>query len=54
MLERERKVRLNPAALEKAIAPFRSAPNQWQQIESGLEDTFIHLMDQTHTQDAAA
>jgi ABC-2 type transport system ATP-binding protein len=32
------------AALERAIAPFRREPYEWQQIESGLEDVFIHLM----------
>ena len=33
------------AALEKAIAPFRQAPHEWQRIRSGLEDAFIHLME---------
>jgi ABC-2 type transport system ATP-binding protein len=33
------------AALERAIAPFRKAPYEWQKIRSGLEDAFIHLMD---------
>jgi len=33
------------AALDEAIAPFRAAPYDWQTIESGLEDVFIHLMD---------
>jgi ABC-2 type transport system ATP-binding protein len=32
------------AALEQAIAPFRRPPYEWRQIESGLEDVFIHLM----------
>lgn len=32
------------AALETAIAPFRSPPHEWKQIPSGLEDVFIHLM----------
>jgi ABC-2 type transport system ATP-binding protein len=32
-------------ALEKALAPFRSEGYQWRQIESGLEDVFIHSMD---------
>ncbi len=31
-------------ALERAIAPFRTAPYSWQRVESGLEDVFIHLM----------
>jgi ABC-2 type transport system ATP-binding protein len=34
----------DPAALESAIAPFRTGPQQWEQIEPGLEDVFIHLM----------
>jgi ABC-2 type transport system ATP-binding protein len=34
------------AALERAIAPFRTGPYEWRRIESGLEDVFIHLMDQ--------
>jgi ABC-2 type transport system ATP-binding protein len=33
------------AALEHAIAPFRTEPYEWQQVKSGLEDVFIHLMD---------
>ncbi len=32
-------------ALETAIAPFRTAPYEWQRTESGLEDVFIHLME---------
>ena len=36
------------AALEAAIAPFRTKDYQWRPIESGLEDVFIHLMDQSH------
>ena len=35
----------DPAALERAIAPFRTEPYEWRRIESGLEDVFIHLMD---------
>jgi len=35
------------AALEKAIAPFRKPPHEWQRIRSGLEDAFIHLMDKS-------
>jgi ABC-2 type transport system ATP-binding protein len=34
----------NARALEEAIAPWRRAPYEWQQIRSGLEDVFIHLM----------
>ena len=33
------------AALERAIAPFRTEPYEWRRIETGLEDVFIHLMD---------
>jgi ABC-2 type transport system ATP-binding protein len=36
------------AALEQAIQPFRTSPYEWRQVESGLEDVFIHLMDETH------
>ena len=35
------------ATLEAAIAPFRKAPYKWEQIPSGLEDVFIHLMDKS-------
>jgi ABC-2 type transport system ATP-binding protein len=34
------------AALEQAIAPFRNGYD-WAPIRSGLEDVFIHLMDQS-------
>jgi ABC-2 type transport system ATP-binding protein len=34
-------------ALEAAIAPFRTAPYQWRRVDSGLEEVFIHLMNQT-------
>ena len=33
------------AELQRAIAPFRREPYEWHQIESGLEDAFISLMD---------
>jgi ABC-2 type transport system ATP-binding protein len=33
------------AALEAAIAPFRRPPYEWQKIRAGLEDVFIHLME---------
>ncbi len=33
------------AALEGAIAPFRTEAYEWCRVESGLEDVFIHLMD---------
>lgn len=32
------------AALEEAIAPFRTSEYDWRRIDSGLEDVFIHLM----------
>jgi len=34
----------DPAALERAIAPFRTEDYEWQKVPSGLEDVFIHLM----------
>jgi ABC-2 type transport system ATP-binding protein len=34
-------------ALEQAIAPFRTGQYEWHQVESGLEDVFIHLMDRS-------
>jgi ABC-2 type transport system ATP-binding protein len=33
------------AALERAIAPFRTPEYEWRQVSSGLEDVFIHLID---------
>jgi ABC-2 type transport system ATP-binding protein len=36
----------DPAALESAIAPFRTPEYEWRQIDAGLEDVFIHLMEQ--------
>src|SRR5262249_38806133 len=35
-------------ALERAIAPFRTGDYHWRQIDSGLEDVFIHLMDRAN------
>jgi ABC-2 type transport system ATP-binding protein len=32
-------------ALERAISGFRNPPHTWRQVESGLEDVFIRLMD---------
>ncbi len=37
----------NAAALEKAIAPFRTERYEWRRVESGLEDVFIHQMGAT-------
>jgi ABC-2 type transport system ATP-binding protein len=34
----------DPAALERAIAPFRTGSYEWRRTDSGLEDVFIHLM----------
>jgi ABC-2 type transport system ATP-binding protein len=34
----------DPAALERAIDPFRTALHEWRRIDSGLEDVFIRLM----------
>jgi ABC-2 type transport system ATP-binding protein len=39
------------AALERAIAPFRHKPYDWQQIPPSLEDAFISLME--HDKSAA-
>ncbi|MFO1500156.1 MAG: ABC transporter ATP-binding protein [Verrucomicrobiota bacterium] len=33
------------AALAEAIQPFRNDRYEWQQIDPGLEDVFIHLME---------
>ena len=41
------------AALEQAIAPYRN-DYEWTLIRSGLEDVFIHLMDQSKDNFAAA
>jgi ABC-2 type transport system ATP-binding protein len=32
-------------ALERAIAPFRTPPYQWRQVQPSLEDVFIYRMD---------
>jgi ABC-2 type transport system ATP-binding protein len=37
----------DPAALQQATAPFRAPPYEWRQVEPGMEDVFIHLMDQS-------
>ncbi len=40
------------AALAAAIRPFQTADHQWRQVESGLEDIFIHLMEHSRRPDA--
>jgi ABC-2 type transport system ATP-binding protein len=40
-------------ALEEAIAPFRTGAYQWRQVESGLEDVFIHLMERSERRAAS-
>ena len=37
----------DPQALEAALRPFRIAPYEWRRVDSGLEEVFIHLMNQT-------
>src|SRR5262245_40121060 len=34
------------ADLAHAITPFRTNPYEWRRVESGLEDVFIHLMEE--------
>jgi ABC-2 type transport system ATP-binding protein len=34
------------AALEEAIARFRTEKHEWRRIDAGLEDVFIHMMSQ--------
>jgi ABC-2 type transport system ATP-binding protein len=41
------------AALERAIAPFRTGQYRWRQVDSGLEDVFIHLMGETDSTDGS-
>jgi len=41
------------AALEQAIAPFRTEQYEWRHVESGLEDVFIHLMDKSRERTSA-
>ncbi|MGA7105193.1 MAG: ABC transporter ATP-binding protein [Candidatus Deferrimicrobiaceae bacterium] len=36
------------AALERAIAPFRTERHRWRQIQAGIEDVFIHLMERSN------
>jgi ABC-2 type transport system ATP-binding protein len=35
----------NAEALAQAIAPFKTGEYQWHEIQPGLEDAFIHLME---------
>ena len=37
----------DPQALEAALRPFRIPPYEWRRVDSGLEEVFIHLMNQT-------
>ena len=37
----------DPQALEEALRPFRIPPYEWRRLDSGLEEVFIHLMNQT-------
>jgi ABC-2 type transport system ATP-binding protein len=39
----------DPRALETAVQPYRRAGYDWQSIRPGLEDVFIHLMDQAQS-----
>ena len=34
-------------ALDEAIAPFRKEAYRWRRVDAGLEDVFIHLMNQS-------
>ncbi|MGO9013454.1 MAG: ABC transporter ATP-binding protein [Dissulfurispiraceae bacterium] len=36
----------DPAALDKAIVPYRTGRYNWRRVDSSLEDVFIHLMNQ--------
>ena len=37
----------DPLTLEAAVRPFRIPPYEWRRVDSGLEEVFIHLMDQS-------
>lgn len=37
----------DPEALEAAVAALRRAPYEWHRVDTGLEDVFIHLMQQS-------
>ena len=41
------------AALEGAIAPFRTDSHEWRRIDAGLEDVFIHMMGQAKVGNAS-
>jgi ABC-2 type transport system ATP-binding protein len=41
------------AALDQAIAPFRTPERHWRPIDTGLEDVFMYLMDQAREASAA-
>jgi ABC-2 type transport system ATP-binding protein len=39
------------AQLESALAPIKAEPGRkWQEVSSGLEDVFIHLMREADTE----
>lgn len=40
----------DPEALEAAVAQFRANPYEWHRVDTGLEDVFIHLMQQSPDQ----
>jgi ABC-2 type transport system ATP-binding protein len=42
----------DPVMLEAAVAAFRISPYEWHQVNTGLEDVFIHLME--HSSDHVA
>jgi ABC-2 type transport system ATP-binding protein len=37
----------DPVTLEAAVTAFRAGPYEWQRVDTGLEDVFIHLMEQS-------
>jgi ABC-2 type transport system ATP-binding protein len=43
----------NAEALAHAIAPFRKREYEWREIEAGLEDVFIHLMERAKSENSA-
>lgn len=37
----------DPGTLEATVAAFRTSPYEWHRVDTGLEDVFIHLMEQS-------